>query len=182
MSGTSRVVLLGVSAAAAALLLLSAAAAVGPVPASAVAAMRKAAGANAFLPTSVPAGYHYVGWKNNSPNQIPFNDVPWLIVTFDHGGTKLLWTIFTLAGGAASDEDVCKTLSVGHTTVAGATVYWGPMDTYEPLGSGPKGRHLWRCSKSAHAGVGGIKLDVFDQHAALAIPVVAGMIARASNG
>src|SRR5581483_166527 len=150
----------------------------GPVPAEPAAAIHKTAGPSAFLPTSLPTGYRYSSWKNESPNQVPFADSPWFTVTYIHGSTRLLWTVIVLS--PAADEDRCNLLSAGHATIAGKTIYWSAPTTYDPLGSGPKGRHVWRCLNSPGGG-GRIKLDAFDQGPSLATPVASGLVARATN-
>jgi hypothetical protein len=75
----------------------------------------------------------------------------------------------------------CSTTSIGHTTVSGQKVYWGPLDTYETLGSGPKGRHVWRCITAPGAGVGAIQLDAFDERRAIPIARLAATVAHAAS-
>ena len=150
----------------------------GPIPSAAVKAMRKVAGPSAFLPTSLPSGYRYAGWKNESPNGVPFPDNPWLVVTFAHGASRLLWTVMVLSPGA--DEDRCNALSAGHTLISGKAIYWSSLTTYDPLGSGPKGRHVWQCLNSPGGG-DRLKLDAFDQGAGVAITILGGMVARSSG-
>jgi hypothetical protein len=141
--------------------------------------VRKLASQAAYLPTSLPAGYRFLAWKNESPNHIPQVDERWFMVTFDHRGIRLLWTVTVI--DAEPGIDACQATSVGHSKLAGKTIYWGPLETYEPLGSGAKGRHVWRCINAPGGGIGAIKLDAFDQHAALPIPETEGVVARASN-
>jgi len=117
------------------------------IPAPAAKAMRRAIGASAFLPTFLPAGYQFAGWKNESPNVAPIPGAPWLVVTFKRGTVRLVWTVIVTPG--AGGDQRCSDLSIGHATVAGQLTYWGPLTTYDPLGGGPKGRHVWRCANSA---------------------------------
>ena len=173
-----RGVLFAISAGLAAVISAAGATAAGPVPSAAAASIRKVAGSSAFLPTSVPGGYRYAAWKNESPNGIPSPDNPWFVVTFAHGSSRLLWTVFTLS--PAADEDRCNALSAGHASVGGQSIYWSGLTTYDPLGSGPKGRHVWRCLNSPGGG-NRIKLDAFDEGGKVAIPVVSRIVARSRN-
>jgi hypothetical protein len=155
----------------------AAAAAATPVPAAAAKAIVSTEGTAAYLPHSVPAGYRYLRWKDATAGRAPVPGAAVFVVTFAHGSAPLLWTV-TLAAGSA-DEQVCNVDSVGHSTVAGQAVYWGRLTTYDPLAeSGPKGRHVWRCFNAS----GGQRLivDLYDQGAHLAVPVLTRIVANSS--
>ena len=98
----------------------SAVAASAPLPVTAGKAVRAAAGDAAYVPTSLPAGYRFVRWKDATGGRPPLPGQAWFVVTFRHGAVPLLWTV-TLASGAA-DEQVCDVASVGHSTVSGQVV------------------------------------------------------------
>jgi hypothetical protein len=146
------------------------------IPASASKAMRQAIGPSAYLPSFLPVGYRFAGWKNASPNVTPVPGAPWFVVTFTSGTVRLLWTV-TVTPGAQGDQR-CSDLSIGHATVAGQETFWGPLTTYDPLEGGPKGRHVWRCVNSADAKR--LILDAFDQGARLSISVMSRIVVRSS--
>jgi hypothetical protein len=154
------------------------AAASGPVPTATAGAIRKAAAPNAFLPRSVPSGYRYVGWKNENPNgNAAVSSGMFFVVTFAHGSSKLVWTVSLVPDPVGSP---CGGTSVAHATVGGQPVYRSALTTYDPLGSGPKGRHVWRCV-NAPGGGDTIRLDAWDQGGTLPIPIVSRLVAQASS-
>src|SRR5438105_941215 len=63
------------------------------IPASASKAMRQAIGPSAYLPSFLPVGYRFAGWKNESPNVAPVPGAPWFVVKFEHGAARLVWTV-----------------------------------------------------------------------------------------
>src|SRR4051812_40638391 len=147
------------------------------IPASASKAMRQAIGASAYLPSFLPVGYRFAGWKNESPNVAPVPGAPWFVVKFEHGAARLVWTV-SVTPGAGGDQR-CDALSIGHATVGGQATFWGPLTTYDPLEGGPKGRHVWRCVNSSDGRR--LVLDAFDQGARLPIPVMSRIVVRSSS-
>jgi hypothetical protein len=160
-----------------ALLAVVLSAASAAIPPSASKGVARAAGPSAFLPVSVPAGYGFVRWKNESPNVAPFAGGAWFTMTFARGSARLLWTVWVTAG--AGGDQKCSDLSVGHASVGGQAVYWGSVTTYDPLGGGPKGRHVWRCVNSADGRR--LILDAFDEGAHLPIPVTSRIVRNATS-
>jgi hypothetical protein len=146
------------------------------IPSSVSRAMRHALGPSAYVPTFLPAGYRFAGWKNESPNVAPFPGATWFVVKFARGPDQLVWSV-TVTAGAGGDQS-CSALSIGHATVGGQATYWGALTTYDPLGGGPKGRHVWRCVNSSDGRR--LVLDAFDQGARLPIPVMSRIVVRSA--
>ena len=148
------------------------------VPSRAAASIRKAAGPSAFLPASLPSGYRYASWKNENPNGTAnAPGAPLFVVKFANGSSQLLWTVYVATNEA---ENRCNALSAGHAAVGGEVVYWSALTTYDRLGTGPKGRHVWRCVNPP-GGSSRIELDAFDQGGNQAIPLLSRIVAQASS-
>jgi hypothetical protein len=147
------------------------------IPSSVSRAISQAFGPSAYVPTFLPTGYRFAGWKNESPNVAPVPGAPWFVVKFEHGAARLFWTV-SVTPGAGGDQR-CSDLSIGHATVGGQATFWGPLTTYAPLEGGPKGRHVWRCVNSSDGRR--LILDAFDQGVRLSIPVMSRIVARSSS-
>jgi hypothetical protein len=149
-----------------------------PVPAAPTKWSQMVAGPNAYLPTSLPAGYRYAGWKNENTNDTELAEQTLFLVTFADGKARLVWTVSTPS--PAAGEGRCGAHTAGHAKVAGKTVYWSGLTTYDPPADGPKGRHVWRCVDSPD-GRNNVKLDVFDQGGSLSIPVLSRLVALSTS-
>jgi len=147
------------------------------VPSSVSRAMRQVLGPSAYVPTFLPAGYRFAGWKNESPNVAPLPGATWFVVKFAHGSDRLVWSVIVTAG--AGGDQRCSDLSIGHANVVGQATFWSALTTYAPLGGGPKGRHVWRCVNSSDGRR--LILDAFDQGARLPIPVMSRVAARSAS-
>jgi hypothetical protein len=110
------------------------------VPAGVARQIGQLAGQDAFLPTHLPTGYHYVAWKNERRSGIPSPGQAWFTVTFGQGGSTIVWGVTVMDKAALP----CGGFSGGRESYDGRTAYW----TGHTIFSKGHGRNYWTCISS----------------------------------
>jgi hypothetical protein len=140
------------------------------VPSPVAHAISSLAGADAFLPTFLPAGYRYASWKKEAFRAVPVADEDWFEVTFKRGAAHLMWNV--KVANADPGANPCGALSIGHATAGRQTVYWAAVD------KGSRSRDAWTCLLSSDGKM--LRFDLIDYGPSLTLATARRVVSSAT--